>query len=107
MHDMWKQGNSGGEAGPDPTWCGRGIAVRANMDYEKCFKYALIFKRELSEFCFMGLFIPWVTVLPSETGNVTQKAEANQTTPMVLVICVRWKMKPWEKSDCSILSHEN
>lgn len=47
------------------------------MDYEKSFKSALIFKGELSEFCFVGLFIPWVSVLSSEIGNVTQEAEAN------------------------------
>ena len=92
MHDTWKQGHSGGEAGPDPTGCG--TATSANMEYENCFKNALIFKGELSEFCIMGLFIPWVTVLPSDIGNVTQKAEANQTSPMVLITCARWKMKP-------------
>ena len=73
-------GNSsplGGEAGPDPTLGRRGMATRAIIDYEKCFKNTIIFKGELSEFCFMGLFIPLVTVLPSVIGNVTQKAEAN------------------------------
>lgn len=51
--------------------------VSKNIDYEKCFKNAFIFKGELSEFCFVGLFVPWVTVLPSVIGNVTQKVEAN------------------------------
>ena len=55
------------------------------MDYEKSFKSALIFKGELSEFCFVGLFIPWITLLLPEIGNVTQKAEAKWNSPMVLV----------------------
>ena len=76
-HDTWKQRSLRRRRGSRPHQARRGMTTRAIIDYEKCFKNAIIFKGELSEFCFVGLFVPWVTVLPSVIGNVTQKVEAN------------------------------
>ena len=85
MHDTWKQVHSAGEAGPDPTWCGRRMATWNIINCEKSYKSALIFKGQFSEFGFVGLFIPWITLLLSEIGNVTQKAEAKWNSPTILV----------------------